>query len=125
MVCSRILTNKSVIKYSLPGFIGSHAVDQTLRAGYRVRAAVRSVEKANLVKSFFDKIYPGQIECVIVEDISKQDAYLEAIRGIGQPPFTALYSKLTLFIDVAGVIHLAAVMPRRESFHPPDILPPS
>lgn len=65
----------------LVGYIGSHTVDQALREGLRVRAAVRSQAKSDVVKSYFDKLYPGKIECIIVEDMAKNDAYIDAIKG--------------------------------------------
>lgn len=47
------------------------------------------------MKAYFGKIYPGEnkIEYVVVEDMAKDDAYVEAVK------------------NVDGVIHLASVMP--------------
>lgn len=77
------------------GFIGSHTVDQTLKAGLRVRAAVRSADKGKIVQEFFEKTYPGKIEYVVVEDMAKEDAYVDAVKG------------------VAGILHLASVLTQR------------
>lgn len=65
----------------LLGYIGSHVVDQTLKAGLRVRAAVRSAEKGQHLKTYFEKAHPGKVDYVLVEDMAKDDAYVEAVKG--------------------------------------------
>lgn len=47
-----------------------------------MRAAVRSEEKGVIVKSYFEKTYPGSINYIVVEDMAKDDAYVEAVKGM-------------------------------------------
>lgn len=64
------------------GYIGSHAADQFLQAGYRVRGTARDDDKAAWVKEFFTKKYgEGKIETVVVADMAKEGAFDEAIKG--------------------------------------------
>lgn len=53
------------------GFIASHVVDQFLAAGYKVRGTVRSLEKGDWVRDFFEKRYAGngRFELGVVEDM--------------------------------------------------------
>lgn len=77
------LTLSVASSYSIrPGFIGSHVVDQALKAGLRVRAAVRDANKVRTIKEFFEKSYPGQIEYIVVPDMVNEDAYVEAVKGM-------------------------------------------
>jgi len=66
------------------GHIGSRVIVDALQAGYSVRAAVRSQEKANKVLSIpsIRAINPGnKLEFVIVPDLLVDGAYDEAIKG--------------------------------------------
>lgn len=78
------------------GYIGSHTVDQTLKSGLRVRAAVRSTAKGDALKAYFDPLYPGKLEYVVVPDMATEGGYAEAVRGVD------------------GIIHMASVLPARE-----------
>lgn len=64
------------------GFIGSHVIDQALKAGFRVRAAARDANKGAAIKEFFEGLYPGQIEYVVVPDMAREHAYMEAVKGM-------------------------------------------
>lgn len=63
------------------GYIGSHLVGDVLKAGHRVRVAVRSEEKSLLIK----ELYPSasdRIEYVVVPDMSQPSAYQDALKGV-------------------------------------------
>ena len=79
------------------GFIGFRTLVETLKAGYRVRASVRSNEGVQKVRNAASiKPYLDQLEFVLVEDILKDDAYFEAVKGVDY------------------VIHLASPTPRAD-----------
>ncbi|EGR44747.1 uncharacterized protein TRIREDRAFT_69688 [Trichoderma reesei QM6a] len=63
------------------GFIGTYLIGDVLKAGHRVRVAVRSEEKAQLIK----ELYPSaldRIESVIVSDISQLLTFQGALKGV-------------------------------------------
>jgi nucleoside-diphosphate-sugar epimerase len=66
------------------GHIGYRVIVEALNAGYRVRAAARSQEKANKILSApsVKGINPGKnLEFIIVPDLMADGAYDEAIKG--------------------------------------------
>lgn len=65
------------------GYIGSHAADQLLGLGYRVRAAVRSSERAKWMKDLFAPYGEGNLEFFEVPDMTKDGAFDEAVKGTG------------------------------------------
>lgn len=63
------------------GYIGTHLIGDVLKAGYRVRVAVRSQEKYQSIK----ELYPSasnKLEFVIVPDMSQTSAYQDALKGV-------------------------------------------
>ncbi|KAL6814398.1 hypothetical protein J3E69DRAFT_370796 [Trichoderma sp. SZMC 28015] len=63
------------------GYIGTHLVGDVLKAGHRVRVAVRSQEKSQLIK----ELYPSaadKIEYAVVPDMSQPAAYQDALKGV-------------------------------------------
>ncbi|KAL6693902.1 hypothetical protein J3F84DRAFT_396173 [Trichoderma pleuroticola] len=63
------------------GYIGTHLVGDVLKAGHRVRVAVRSLEKSQLIK----ELYPSaadKIEYAVVPDMSQPSAYQDALKGV-------------------------------------------
>lgn len=65
------------------GFIGFRTLVETLKAGYRVRAAVRNqggIEKIKKAASI--QAYLNQLEFVLVPDILNEDAYHEAVVNV-------------------------------------------
>lgn len=56
-------------------------VRDLLEHGYSVRGAVRSVEKGEHLKSYFAD-YASELEIIVVEDITKEGAFDEAVKGI-------------------------------------------
>ncbi|OCK78397.1 3-beta hydroxysteroid dehydrogenase/isomerase family protein [Lepidopterella palustris CBS 459.81] len=56
------------------GFLGAHLVNETLKAGYRVRGSVRKEAQAKQLETYFSP-YGSMAEFVIVPDITKEEAY--------------------------------------------------
>lgn len=74
------------------GFIGSHAADQTLKAGYNIRGVVRSLQKSSWMLSFFQARYlKTSFDLIEVPDLIADNAFEDAVKGC------------------AGIIHMAAV----------------
>lgn len=72
----------TVLITGINGFIGSHIGLQILEKGYRVRAAVRNKAKlATLLEGVY-KPYAQQVEVVEVSDITRDDAYDQAVIGM-------------------------------------------
>lgn len=63
------------------GYIASHVVDQLLKLGYRVRGTIRN-EKPWLNK-LFSKYGEGNFETAVVNDITTNGAFDEAVKGVG------------------------------------------
>ncbi|OQO00845.1 hypothetical protein B0A48_13532 [Cryoendolithus antarcticus] len=80
------------------GHIGFRVLVLALKAGYQVRASVRTeaqIKKLSNTPSV--KAYPGKVEFVLVKDITIPNAYREALEG------------------VTDVIHVASPIPSAES----------
>ena len=64
------------------GFVGSTTVDEALKAGYRIRAAVRREAVAQQLKDFFGPKYGAdKIETVIVTDITRPESFEGKLDG--------------------------------------------
>lgn len=75
------------------GFIGSHCVDQLLAAGYNVRGTSRSADKAKWLDQYAEEKYgKGRFEAVSVPDMTQDNAFDEAVKG------------------VQGILHVASVL---------------
>ena len=76
-------TPQLVLITGATGFIGFRTLIETLKAGYHVRAATRNesgIQKIKAARS--TQPYLSQLEFVIVPDISKEDAYYEAVKDV-------------------------------------------
>ncbi|WVQ81866.1 hypothetical protein IAT38_003993 [Cryptococcus sp. DSM 104549] len=62
------------------GFIASHTAREFLKEGFRVRGTVRSAEKGEYLKKLFAS--EGEFEYVIVDDITKDGVFDEAVKGV-------------------------------------------
>ncbi|CAH0038005.1 unnamed protein product [Clonostachys solani] len=72
------------------GNLGSHISDQFLHYGYKVRAAVRDIEKNAWLAELFEKSYgKGVFELVRIPDLTADGAFDEAIKGVGAVVHTA------------------------------------
>ncbi|KAI6124593.1 hypothetical protein EDD17DRAFT_1037288 [Pisolithus thermaeus] len=63
------------------GFIAAWTICDLLEHDYSVRGTVRSVEKGEYLKSYFAN-YASKFEVVVVEDITKEGAFDEAVKGV-------------------------------------------
>ena len=76
-------TSKLVLVTGATGFIGFRTLIETLKAGYRVRAAVRNESGIQKIKAAGStQPYLGQLEFVLVPDIVTEEAYYEAVKGV-------------------------------------------
>ena len=77
------VNTKLVLVTGATGFIGFRTLIEALKAGYRVRAAVRNEGGIQKIKAADStQPYLSQLEFVLVPDILKEDAYYEAVRGV-------------------------------------------
>ena len=70
------------------GYLATWVVKKYLEAGYSVRGTVRSLSKSAFLNEKFAQ-YGDRFELVVVEDITKDGAFDEAIKGIDAIAHTA------------------------------------
>ncbi|KAG6884850.1 hypothetical protein C0993_007783 [Termitomyces sp. T159_Od127] len=70
------------------GYIAIWVVRRFLEKGYAVRGTVRSVDKGRYLENYF-KSYGDKFEVAIVEDITKEGAFDEAVKGVDAIAHTA------------------------------------
>ncbi|KAI0823104.1 NAD-P-binding protein [Trametes gibbosa] len=87
-------SKKLIFVTGINGFLGSHIVDQLIKAGYRVRGTVRSA-KVDFAKES-NAIHGADVEVVAADDLAFGD-FTDALKG------------------VHGVIHAAAPLIGRDS----------
>ncbi|WOO80181.1 Putative uncharacterized oxidoreductase [Vanrija pseudolonga] len=75
------ITTGLVLVTGASGFVGTHCVAALLDAGFRVRIAARSEEKAAHVRSLFPQ-HKDKIEHAVVKDIDEPTAYDAAVVGV-------------------------------------------
>lgn len=63
------------------GFIGAHVVDNLLERGINVKAATRSLSKANLMKSTRQQ-YSSQLEFIRIADFSEEANLADVMAGV-------------------------------------------
>ncbi|KAF8270660.1 hypothetical protein EI94DRAFT_1698641 [Lactarius quietus] len=71
------------------GYLAVWIVKKYLEAGYSVRGTVRSLSKSAFLKEQFAE-YGERLELVVVEDITKDGAFAEAVKGVDAIAHTAL-----------------------------------
>ena len=72
------------------GFLAAYLIQELLGHGYSVKGTVRSVEKADHIKSIFkDAVESGRLELVEVPDFLAVDAFDEAVKGVNAIAHTA------------------------------------
>ncbi|KAH6687197.1 hypothetical protein F5X68DRAFT_117783, partial [Plectosphaerella plurivora] len=85
----------TVLITGVNGFMASHVADQFVQLGYKVRGTVRNVEKCAWLVAYFDQKYgKGHLELSPVPDMTVDDAYDEAVKGV------------SAFIHVASVVSI-------------------
>ena len=70
------------------GFLAVYVVKKYLEAGYSVRGTVRSLSKSAFLTDKFSN-YGDRFGLVVVEDITKEGAFDEAVRGVDAIAHTA------------------------------------
>ena len=70
------------------GYLATWVVKKYLEAGYSVRGAVRSLTKSAFLNDQFAQ-YGDRFELVVVEDITKDGAFDEAVKGVDAIAHTA------------------------------------
>ncbi|UKZ94516.1 uncharacterized protein TrAFT101_009387 [Trichoderma asperellum] len=75
------MSDSLVLITGASGYIGTHLIGDILKAGHRVRAAVRSEEKGQAIKELYHSSL-GRIEFTVVPDMSQPTAYQNALKGV-------------------------------------------
>jgi nucleoside-diphosphate-sugar epimerase len=88
------------------GFIGSHVVDATVKAGHNVRLTVRKEKQIEELKTLFSS-HASQLDFTVVPDITIPKAFEEAMNGVGY------------------VFHLASPMPGKGEDFKKDYVEPA
>ena len=70
------------------GYLATWVVKKYLEAGYSVRGTVRSLSKSAFLTDKFAN-YGDRFELVVVEDITKDGAFDEAVKGVDAIAHTA------------------------------------
>ncbi|GLB36862.1 putative D-lactaldehyde dehydrogenase [Lyophyllum shimeji] len=96
-----ISTGDKVLVTGANGFIAVWVVRKFLEKGYAVRGSVRSTDKGKFLKEMF-KSYGDKFELVVVEDITKEGAFDEAVKGVDAIAHTAS----PFYLDAASVDEL-------------------
>ncbi|KAI0020016.1 NAD(P)-binding protein [Xylariomycetidae sp. FL0641] len=79
----RIPPDSLVLVTGANGLLGSHAVDQLLAAGYRVRGSVRDPARCAWLRRHADARHgPGRLELARVPDLAAPGAWDAAVRGV-------------------------------------------
>ncbi|EXM14662.1 hypothetical protein RAB80_017328 [Fusarium oxysporum f. sp. vasinfectum] len=85
----------TVLVTGVNGFMASHVADQFVQHGYKVRGTVRNPEKSAWLNDYFDTTYgKGHLELYTVTDMTIENAYDEAVKGV------------SAFIHVASVVSI-------------------
>jgi nucleoside-diphosphate-sugar epimerase len=104
---ARLPKGGTILVTGVTGYIGSWVAYEALSLGYKVRGAVRSLEKAAWLQEHFDaKFGQGQYSQVVLADLSDKAGVEAAIK------------------DVAGIVHIAVntqLSPSPEPYIPQNI----
>jgi nucleoside-diphosphate-sugar epimerase len=77
-----------VLVTGVNGYLATWVTKKYLEAGYSVRGTVRSLSKSAFLDDKFGH-YGNRFELVVVEDITKDGAFDEAVRGVDAIAHTA------------------------------------
>jgi dihydroflavonol-4-reductase len=91
------------------GFVATHCIDQLLRAGYNVRATVRSLGREPEVRSALQSIGTPRVEALsfVAADLSADEGWTEAAAGCRY------------------VLHVASPFPPRAPKHENELIVPA
>ncbi|KAG6835826.1 hypothetical protein H0H93_014299 [Arthromyces matolae] len=93
-----ITSGDKILVSGANGYIAIWVVRRFLEKGYAVRGTVRSADKGKYLEEYF-KSYGDKFELVIVEDITKEGAFDEAVKGVDAIAHTAS----PFYLDAASV----------------------
>lgn len=88
------------------GFVGAHVLEHLLKANYRVRSTVRSLEKARFIEEKY-KTKKEDLSFVVVPDIQANGSLDEAVKGcafichVASPYFTSANDPLKELLEPA------------------------
>lgn len=98
----------TVLVTGATGFIAQHTIVQLLEAGYRVRGTVRSLSKADHVRSVIAGASEGVERLEFVEaDLTRDEGWAEAVQGCDY------------------VLHMASPLPSRPPQHEDELIVPA
>lgn len=81
-----------MIRTGSTGSVGSTVTNEPLRAGLRVRAIVRNLEKGGYLSDVFHERYgPDVFEIVHAEDLMSPGVLREAMNGISPSSYPLLF----------------------------------
>jgi len=92
------------------GYLATWVLKKYLEAGYSVRGTVRSLSKSAFLNDKFAH-YCDRFELVVVEDITKDGAFDEAVKGVDAIAHTA------------SPFHYKSTNPDGMSYFPPNTHP--
>lgn len=96
---------QTVLVTGATGFIGAHIVDVLLRRGVNVKAATRSLAKAQSMKESRPQ-YADKLQFVEIGDFGSPTGLNEAVRGVDGIIHTASVSAVTSLVDSPDVAAL-------------------
>ncbi|KAF8991953.1 D-lactaldehyde dehydrogenase [Cyathus striatus] len=97
-----IPTESKVLVTGANGYIALWVVHLLLKKGYSVRVQVRTLDKGDYLRKLFSQ-YEAKLEIAIVDDITKEGAFDEAVRGID------------------AIAHMASPLPQDDPDLEPDV----
>lgn len=87
-------STQTVLVTGANGYLALHIIDRLLQSGYNVRGTVRSNKAKDKVRTVFPHFWGHRLEVVFVTDLTKPEAYDDA-----------LDSKVTAVIHAASPVH--------------------
>jgi nucleoside-diphosphate-sugar epimerase len=92
---ARLPKGSTILITGITGYIGSWVADEALALGYKVRGAVRSLEKASWLQEVFDAKFPGQYTQVALTDVADKSQLEAAVKGVAGIAHTAINSNMS------------------------------
>ncbi|KAK2464723.1 hypothetical protein APHAL10511_003299 [Amanita phalloides] len=100
-----VASGSKILVTGANGFIATYAIRDLLEQGYAVRGTVRSEARGEFVRNEF-RSYDDRFELAIVEDVIKEGAFDEAVKGVD------------------AILHLAAPVLKKFN-HPKEVIDPA
>jgi uncharacterized protein YbjT (DUF2867 family) len=70
-----------ILVTGINGYIGAHVGDQLLGAGYKVRGAVRNVERAKWLFNIYEPYGKDKFSLLEIADMTVDGAFDDAVQG--------------------------------------------